>query len=183
MFRKVKSLFSRQKQTFFKNSFIPAVILESNKLDVNIRNSASFNIFKRVILKFTRPEPNQVFNVDSSEGLKFLKRIWFGLSHLADYKYRDNFQVCIYPVCSCRQEIETSTYFFLHCSSFHSGRQTLCEKVKKTDSSFLTQNDQVITKILLFGDEKLKAAQNKSILTSTIEFIQTTERFKTSLFN
>ena len=40
------------------------VILEWNKLDVNIRNSASCNVFKRVILKFTRPEPNQVFNVD-----------------------------------------------------------------------------------------------------------------------
>ena len=45
------------------------------------------------------------------------------------------------------------------------------------------QNDQVITKLLLFGNEKLKVAQNKSILTSTIEFLQATERFKTSLFN
>ena len=32
-------------------------------------NSASCNVFKRVILKFTTPEANQVFNVDSSEGL------------------------------------------------------------------------------------------------------------------
>ena len=29
---------------------------------------------------------------------------------------------------------------------------------------------------LLFGSEKLKVAQSKSILTSTIEFIQVTER-------
>ena len=141
MFRKVKSLFSRQKQTFFKNSFIPAVILESNKLDVNIRNSASFNIFKRVILKFTRPEPNQVFNVDSSEGLKFLTRIRLGLSHLADLKFRHNFQDCINPACSCCQEIETSTHFLLHCCNYHSARQTLFEKVKKDDSSILKQND------------------------------------------
>ena len=42
---------------------------------------------------------------------------------------------------------------------------------------------QVITKFLLFGDKKLIAAQNKSLLTSTIEFLQATERFKTSLFN
>ena len=40
------------------------------------------------------------------------------------------------------------------------------------------QNDQVTTKLLLFGSEKLKAAQSKSILTSTTEFIQATEKFK-----
>ena len=57
------------------------------------------------------------------------------------------------------------------------------EKVNKTDSTVLKQNGEVITKLLLFDNEELKAAQNKSILTSTIEFLQATERFKTSLFN
>ena len=56
--------FLKTKANFFKSSFFPAVIQEWNKLDVNIRNSVSCNVFKRVILKFTRPEPNQVFNVD-----------------------------------------------------------------------------------------------------------------------
>ena len=158
-----------------------AVILESNKLDVNIRNSVSCNVFKRVILKFIRPNP--VFNVDSNEGLKFLTRIGLGLSHLADHKFRHNFQDCVYPVCSCGQEIETSTHFLLHCSHYHCTRQTLFEKVNKIDSSILKQNDQVITKLSLFGDEKLKAAQNKSILTFTVKFLNAAERFKTSLFN
>ena len=49
--------------------------MDWNKIYVNIRNSASCNIFEKVILKFIRPETNQVFNVDSSEGLKFLTRI------------------------------------------------------------------------------------------------------------
>ena len=88
-----------------------------------IRNSASCNDFKRVILKFTRPEPNQVFNVDNSEGLKFLTSIRLGLSHLGDHKFRHNFQVLfVIPVCSCGQEIETSTHLLLHCSNYHSAR-------------------------------------------------------------
>ena len=117
--QKSKILFLKTKTNFFKNSFFPAVILEWNNLDVNIRNSASCNFFKRVILKFTRPEPNQVFNVDSSEGLKFLTRIRLGLSHLAYHKFRHNFQDCVNPVCSCGQEIETSTHFLLeYCSCF-----------------------------------------------------------------
>ena len=47
----------------------------------------------------------------------------------------------------------------------------------------LKKNDQVITKLLSFGYEKLKAAQNKSILMSRIEFLYATKRCKTSLFN
>ena len=70
-------------------------------------NSASCNVFKRVILKFTRPEPNQVFHADSSEGLKFLTRIRLALSYLADHKFRHSFQDCLNPVCGCGQEIES----------------------------------------------------------------------------
>ena len=124
-----------------------------------------------------------MFNVDSTEGLKFLTRIRHGLSHLADHKFRHNFQHCINLVCSCSQEIETSTHFLLNCSNYHCARETIFENGKKIDSSILKQNDQVITKLLLFGNEKLKAAQNKSILTSTIEFLQATKRFKNSLFD
>ena len=80
-----------------------------------------------------------MFQADSSEGLKFLTRIKYGLSHLADHKFRLNFQDCVNPVCSCGQEIETSTHFLLHCSIYHSARQTLFEKVKKIDSSILKQ--------------------------------------------
>ena len=178
MFRKVKSLFLKTKTNFFKNFFVTAVILEWNKLDVNIRNSVSCNVFKRVILTLTRPEPNQVFNADRSQGLKFLTRITLGLSHLADHEFMKIFQYCVNPVCSCCQEIETSTHFLLDCPNYHCARQTLFEKVKKIDSSTLKQNDQVITKCLPLGNEKLQAAQNKSTLTSTTEFLQATERFK-----
>ena len=79
--------------------------MEWNRIDFNIRNSTSCNVFTRVFLKFIRSEPNQVFNVESSDGLKLLTRISLGLSHLADHKFRDNFQDCIIPICSCGQEI------------------------------------------------------------------------------
>ena len=68
-FSKTKINFFKTKTNFFKNSFFPAVIMEWNKIDVNIRNSASCNAFKRLKPKLIRPEPNQVFIVDSSEGL------------------------------------------------------------------------------------------------------------------
>ena len=91
--------------------------MEWNKIDFNISNSASCDVFKGVILKFIRPELNQVFKVESSEGLKFLTRIRLGLNHLANHKFRHNFQDYINPICSCCQEIETSTHFLLHYSN------------------------------------------------------------------
>ena len=80
--------------------------MEWNGVDVNIRNSASCNVFKRAILKFIRPEPNQVLNIDSSEGLKFLTRIRPGLSHLADHKFRHKFQDCVNPISSCGRRLK-----------------------------------------------------------------------------
>ena len=75
-----------------------------------------------------------MFNVDNSEGLKCFIRIRLGLSHLADHKFGHNFQDCVNPDCGCGQEIETSTHFLLHCSNYHSARQTLFEKVETIDS-------------------------------------------------
>ena len=57
------------------------------------------------------------------------------------------------------------------------------EKVSKVDSTIFKQNEQVITNILLSGNEKVKAGQKKSILMSTIELLQVIRRFKTLLFN
>ena len=74
------------KANFFENSFFPTVIMEWNKIDVNNRYSAFCNVFKKVILKFIRPELNQVFNVGSSDGLNFPTRMTLGLSPLLDHK-------------------------------------------------------------------------------------------------
>ena len=84
--------FLKTKTNFSRNSVFPVVIREWNKIDFNIRNSASCNVFKRVIIKFIRVECNQVFNIGNSERLKFLIRIRLGLSHLADHKFMHNFE-------------------------------------------------------------------------------------------
>ena len=44
------------KHIFFRNSFCPSAVMEWTKLDLNIRNSESLNIFKKSFLKFIRPE-------------------------------------------------------------------------------------------------------------------------------
>ena len=47
----------------FKNSFFPSAILEWNKVDFNIRDSASLNTFKKKLLNFVRPCANSIFDI------------------------------------------------------------------------------------------------------------------------
>ena len=103
------------RHNFFKDSFFPAVISEWNSLDVNIR--------KKELLKFIRPVPNSTYNINDSKGLTLLTRLRLGLSHLRDHKFRYNFQDCVSPMCSCGQDIETSTHFLLHCPNHHCARK------------------------------------------------------------
>ena len=174
--------FFNVKANFLKNSFFPAVITEWNNLDISIRNSSSCHIFKNLILKFIRPEPNRISSTQNFEGLKLLTRMRLGLSHLADHKFRHNFQDCLNPICSCGQEIETTSHFLLHCLNYRCARKTFFEKINLIDSNILQQSDLSITKDLLFCSEKLKDDKNNALLTSTIEFSQSTERFKYQLF-
>ena len=165
---------------FFRNSFFPSTITEWNKLDCDIRNSDSLNI-NLSLLKFVRPVANSVFDINNPYGLKLLIRLRLGLSHLRYHKFRHNFQNCINPMCDCGLETETTTHFLLHCPLFQSARQSLLMNIKKTDESILKKHDELITKTLLYGDDKFDLSCNKSIISSTIEFIVSIGRFSNSL--
>ena len=167
---------------FSKDSFFPTVISEWNSFDINIWNSSSINAFKKELLKFIRPEPSSTYNINDTKRLKLLTRLRLGLSHLGDHKFRHNFQDCVSPMCYCGQDIETTTHFLLHCPNHHCARKTLFDKINQVSGTILRQSDSTITKILLFGDNKLDFETNKILLMSTIEFISLTERFSCPLF-
>ena len=116
---------------FFKDSFFPAVISEWNSLNINIRNSSSVYTFNKELLRFIRPEPNSTYNINDTKGLKLLTRLWLGLSHLGDHKFRRNFQDCVSPMCYCSQDIETTTHFLLHSPNHHRARKTLFHKINQ----------------------------------------------------
>ena len=136
-------------------------------------------LFKR----FIRPESNQVLNANCNQGLRFLSRIRLRISYLVDHKFGYNIEDCINPTLTCCQEIETSDFFLLHFPNYHSARQILFVKISKINSTFTKNISQVITILFVFGGEKLKSVQNKSILMYIIEFQQATLRFKISFYS
>ena len=69
------------RHNFFKNYFFPSVVSEWNKLDLEICNSASWEIFKKHLLNFIKSNSNNVFNINNPLGLKFLTRLRIAFSH------------------------------------------------------------------------------------------------------
>ena len=55
---------------YFKNSFFPSAITEWNKLDLNIRDSASLNTIKKKRLKFIRSCAESIFDIHNPIGIK-----------------------------------------------------------------------------------------------------------------
>ena len=66
---------------------------------------------------------------------------------LADQKFSHKFRDCVNPICSCGQEIKTSTHFIFHYPNYSCARQTLCKKPNEVDSAILKQNDRVLRKL------------------------------------
>ena len=144
----------KTRSNFFRNYFFPSTTTEWNKLDLDIRSSDSWNVFKLSLLKFVRPVANNVFEINNPYDLKLLARLDLGLSHLRYHKFRQNFEDCISPIYACGLEIETTAHFLFHCPLFQSARQSVLTNIKKIDESILKKHDELITKILLYVDDK-----------------------------
>ena len=160
----------KSKHSFLTNSYIPSTIIEWNKLDQDIRNAESYALFRKHLLSFIRPEANNIFNVHNAKGIKLLTRLRIGFSDLKEHKFWHNFVDTINPLCSCGNFVESTTYFFLHCTQLSNQRLTLINKVKDIDKCIFDKSDSLITQTLLFGDKKLCITGNKSILEEQFSF-------------
>ena len=171
------------KHQSFKNSYFPSTIIEWNKLDSNISNSETLNIFKSKILKFIKPTANSTFGCHNPIGVKLLTRLRLGLSNLREHKFKHGFQDTIHPLCSCGKEVETTFHFFLSCPNYSDERLTLLSKIRDINPNILENTNSQITQLFLYGDKNFTVSTNFVILSSTIEYILATKRFDEPLFH
>ena len=132
----------------FKFYYFPATIMEWNKLDVTLRNSESLPYFRRLV----GPQLNRFI-------IFIIPLVWnfsphFGLSHLNEHRFKHNFQDCINPLCTCSLEIESLSYFFLHCHYFTNIRSTLFSELQSVDVNIAKLSDNEIVDLLLYGSPK-----------------------------
>ena len=134
------------KHNFFQNSFFPSPVIEWNKLDLNMHNSESLNIFKKTLLNFIPPSGSTVFNCHNPKGVKLLTRLRLGSSHLREHKFKHSFQDSLNPICSCGNDTETSAHLLLHCPNFSNERSTLLNIIGSTDRN--TAYDLIVLRII-----------------------------------
>ena len=70
---------------YFKNSFLPYVIGEWNKLNPEIQRCGSYNIFWKSILIFIRPSASKVYIINVAIDIKLITRLRLGFSHLSEH--------------------------------------------------------------------------------------------------
>ena len=81
----------------FKNLFFPNVINKSNKLDDKITGATSFSLLKTTLIKIGRPHTNSIYKISNPIGVRLLKRLRLGLTHLNEHKFRHNVAACVNP--------------------------------------------------------------------------------------
>ena len=141
----------------FKYSFFPYTIVEWNKLDINLQNIKSFQIFSNLLLKIGSPIQNSILNVHDPVGIKYLTRLRLGLSHLNEHKFRHNFKDCLNPLCSCSLEVETVIHYFLHCHYYNIIQRTLLDTANEIINKNLSDlSEQTLVNLLLYGNPSLK---------------------------
>ena len=102
----------------YRASFFPDSLLEWSKLDPEIRQSPSINIFKSRLLLLIRPPSNSIFGIYDPQGLEFLTQLRVGLSKLNYHKFMHNFRKSINPMCPINDGMEDAEHFLLLCHSF-----------------------------------------------------------------
>ena len=152
----------------FKHSFFPTTLNDWFNLDINIRNSESFTLFKCRLLSFICPVQNSIYNIFDTKGLKFLTRLRLGLSRL-------NAQDCLNPLCSCSLETEDSSHYLLNCHHFSKHHAHLVNSVKSVCDNFDSMSGNVKKNVLLYSNSHFDEVKNRFIFEGTITYIRDSE--------
>ena len=128
-------------------------------------------------MKFIRLSRNSVFRCHNPKGIKLLTRRRLDLSHLREHKFKHGFLDSLNAVCSCGQNIETSTHFLLYYSNYSNERLTLLNIIRNIDRNILDKNDLKVTETLLYDDSSSDHTNNTLIINATMEFLIASRRF------
>ena len=141
----------------FRNSFLAFSINEWNKLDPDIKNLDSHEMFRKKLLNFIRPSEKNIFNIYDPQGSKLLSRLRLGFSHLREHKFRHN-------------------------SADTVNRTALMNELNSINSGKIFLKPSALLEVILYGDKILRDNSNQQILAATINYIKNTQPFEQSLF-
>ena len=164
----------------FKSTFYPNCLSEWEKLDPEICESCSVNVFKKQLLGLIRPPSKSVYGIHDPKLLSVLTQLSVGLSKLNYHKFKHNFRDTFNPLCLINDGIEDTEHFLLLCSAYDIHRRDLLDSVNTILRPHGLSNppNKELLQILLYGHEKLPFDSNTNIIDATLKYIQASERFQ-----
>ena len=99
----------RCRNDHFKNSFLPYVVREWNRLSTKIRNSTFCQEFRKYVLSFIKPICSSLIPIHRHNGVKLLVTLRLGFSHFGKHKVSHSFLDTLNPLCSCILDHETTS--------------------------------------------------------------------------
>ena len=111
--------------------------------------------------------------------IRLITRLGTDMIHLREHKFKHNFQDCLNPICTSGLDIESTSYFLLHCPAFNDERYTLVSNLNKIDYKLLQLTKSSLTQTLFYGSKLFD--KEKNIRNATNEYISSSERFEEPL--
>ena len=132
---------------------------------------------KQDAISLVRPAPKSVFGIHDPLALRYLFQLRLGLSPLRSHKKRYNFADTPSDECLCREGPEDTRHFFLFCPFYEIHRTALINDVNQVLSDCSINFDGDLLTLFLYGHHSVNNSKNKKILTATINYIRSTNRF------
>ena len=163
----------------YMNSFFPNAVKEWNKIDPDLRQLTSLSIFKSNLLKTIRLPKRSIFNIHDPKGTKRLFQLRVGLSPLRYHKWHHKFRDTPSDMCACQTSAETTQHYLLDCNNYTEVRKDLFLEINPilVSKGLLNLQNDLLTKLLLYGNDALSDVDNKAVLNATIQFIHKSTRF------
>ena len=108
---KMRTLSGRTKA--FISSFYPYSIKECCALSEQNRIIVSVKKFKKIILSFSRPKENSVFELHDTKGLRLLTCLKLNFSYINKHEFRHGLKDTIDPMCKDGLRTETTLRFLM----------------------------------------------------------------------
>ena len=137
--------------------------------NISVENSLTFN---------NSASKKSLHEITNRHHSALITRLRVHFSDLNEHRFRHNF-ACVNPICSCKEGVESTTHFILHCPLHLVHRNSLLGEVSGILNTDVTQlPDDQLCNLLLFGSLKFNKIANIMILDATVRFLFKINRFK-----
>ena len=92
---------------------------------------------------------NSVCSCHRPKEIRLPTRVRHGLSHLKEQNFKYCLQVNINTICTCACDIESTSYFLVHCSLFTNKRCILLNTLKEIHRKLIDRDDAILNEIQL----------------------------------